>query len=116
MENDQANNEELRKVLKQLIDDEKKEQEDQNDSSTTENVAISKPYNKTGIIGFALSIISIFGIGLAGLAGAVLGIVALTQIKHTQERGKGFAIAAIVIGIIWSFGTGILNRLIEMGY
>jgi len=72
--------------------------------------------NRNAIISFLLSFISIFGIGLAGIIGMILGIVALTQIKHTHEKGGGWAIAAIVIGFIWSFGIGILRRLVEMGY
>jgi len=72
--------------------------------------------NKNSIIGFVLSAISIFGVGLAGIIGMIFGIVALTQIKHTHEKGKGWAIAAIVIGLIWGFGIGILRRLVEMGY
>jgi len=73
-------------------------------------------WNKLSLTGFVFSIISIFGLGLAGLVGFILGIVALTQIKHTKERGKGLAIAAIIVGVIWSFGTGILKQLIEAGY
>lgn len=73
-------------------------------------------YNKLSIIGFVLSIISIFGVGLAGLIGFILGIVALTQIKHTHEKGKGLAIAAIIIGFIWGFVVGILKRLVEAGF
>ncbi len=72
--------------------------------------------NKNAIIGFVLSIISIFGVGLAGIIGMIFGIVAITQIKHTHEKGKGLAIAAIVIGLIWGFGIGILRRLVETGY
>lgn len=73
-------------------------------------------YNKPAIIGFVLSVISIFGIGLAGLVGFILGIIALTQIKHTQQKGRGLAIAAIIIGFIWSFVIGILRRLMEAGF
>lgn len=73
-------------------------------------------YNKNSIIGFVLSILSIFGLGLAGLVGFILGIVALTQIKHTSEKGKGLAIAAIIIGFIWSFVTSILKQLVQAGY
>lgn len=73
-------------------------------------------YNKTSIIGLAFSVVAIFGIGLAGLIGFILGIVGLNQIKHTKEKGKGLAIAAIIIGFIWSFVTGILKRLIEVGF
>ena len=80
------------------------------------NQSISVKYNKLSITGFILSIISIFGLGLAGIVGFILGIVALTQIKHTEERGRGLAIAAIIIGFIWSFGVGILKRLAEAGY
>jgi hypothetical protein len=73
-------------------------------------------YNKSAVIGLILSIIAIFGVGLAGIAGFILGIVALTQIKHTHEKGKGIAIAAIIIGFIWSFVVGILRRLVEAGF
>lgn len=71
-------------------------------------------YNKPAIIGLVLSIIAIFGLGLAGIAGFILGIVALVQIKHTHQKGKGLAIAAIIIGFIWSFVIGILRQI--LGY
>ena len=87
-----------------------------NNKDMENDQSIPSKYNKLSITGFILSIISIFGIGLAGLVGFVLGIVALTQIKHTKEKGKGLAIAAIIIGFIWSFVTSILKRLIEVGY
>ncbi len=73
-------------------------------------------YNKNAITGFVLSIISVLGIGLAGLIGFILGIVALTQIKHTSEKGKGIAIAAIIIGFIWGFVIGILRQLVQAGF
>jgi len=73
-------------------------------------------YNKSAVIGLVLSIISIFGVGLAGIVGFILGIVALTQIKHTHEKGKGIAIAAIIVGFIWGFAVGILWRLVEAGF
>lgn len=73
-------------------------------------------YNKSAIVGLALSVIAIFGVGLAGIAGFILGIVALAQIKHTHEKGKWIAIAAIVVGFIWSFVVGILKRLVEAGF
>jgi len=73
-------------------------------------------YNKPAIIGLVLSIISVFGVGLAGIAGFILGIVALVQIKHTHEKGRGLAIAAIIVGFIWSFVIGIVRRLVEAGF
>ena len=72
-------------------------------------------YNKSAVVGLILSIISVFGVGLAGIVGFILGIVALTQIKHTHEKGKGVAIAAIIVGFIWNFVIGILRRLVEAG-
>lgn len=77
---------------------------------------VKQKYNRSAIIGFILSIIAVFGIGLTGIAGFILGIVALTQIKYTHNRGKGLAIAAIIIGFIWSFVIGIVKRFVEMGY
>jgi hypothetical protein len=68
-------------------------------------------YNKSAVAGLVLSIISIFGVGLAGIIGFILGIVALTQIKHTHEKGKGVAIAAIIIGFIWGFALSVLRGL-----
>ncbi len=70
-------------------------------------------YNKSAVIGLVLSIISIFGVGLAGIAGFIFGIIALTQIKYTNERGKGMAIAAIIIGFIWSVVISIVQRLAD---
>lgn len=83
---------------------------------TKEELKGAGKYNKSAVVGLILSVISIFGIGLAGIVGLILGIVALVQIKHTQEKGKWLAIVAIIVGFIWSFGVGILKRLIEAGY
>jgi len=77
---------------------------------------VSLKNNKCAIIGFVLSLISIFGVGLAGIVGMIFGIVALNQIKYTKERGKGLAITAIIIGFVWGFGIGILRQLVEMGF
>ena len=89
----------------------------ENHEQTKESTKITEQkYNKSAVIGLVLSIISIFGVGLAGIVGFILGIVALTQIKHTKEKGKGIAIAAIIIGFIWSFVIGIVRRLVEAGF
>jgi len=71
-------------------------------------------YNKSAIVGFVFSIIAIFGFGLFGIIGFILGIVALTQIQHTKQDGKGLAITAIIVGAIWGFIVGILKRFVEM--
>ena len=89
----------------------------ENHEQTKEGIKITEQkYNKSAVIGLVLSIISIFGVGLAGISGFILGIVALTQIKHTHEKGKGVAIAAIIVGFIWSFVIGIVRRLVEAGF
>jgi|SRR3989344_3942263 len=90
--------------------------EENKEVSMADDYNTGETYNKTAIIGLILSIIAIFGIGLAGIVGFILGIVALVQIKHTDEKGKGLAIAAIVIGSIWSFGVAILKLLIDLGF
>ena len=46
-------------------------------------------YNKSAVIGLVLSIISVFGVGLAGIAGFILGIVVLTPTKHNPKKTKG---------------------------
>ncbi|SMH31222.1 protein of unknown function [Rathayibacter oskolensis] len=50
-------------------------------------------YNILAIIGFIASF-------FVSVVGIVLGFVALSQIKRTGEKGRGLAIAAIVIGFL----------------
>lgn len=57
--------------------------------------------NTLSIIGFVLSF---FG----AIVGIVLGHVALSQIKHTNERGWGLAVAALWIGYASVFVGGVL--------
>jgi type IV pilus assembly protein PilA len=61
----------------------------------------SRGLNVLAVVGFVLSFI-------VTLAGVVLGIVALIQIRRTGERGKGLAIAAIILG-------GVLSVLLIVG-
>jgi hypothetical protein len=35
---------------------------------------------------------------LIGVSGVILGVIALNQIKTTGERGRGLAIAALIVG------------------
>lgn len=48
-----------------------------------------------------LSITAFVSSFLVGVTGVILGLVALNQIKNTSERGRGFAIAALVIGCVY---------------
>jgi len=72
--------------------------------------------NKSAIIGFILSLISVFLLpGLFGITGMILGIIALTQIKDTHEKGNGFAITATIIGFIWGVLWSLLKQLVQLG-
>lgn len=58
--------------------------------------------NGLAILAFSLSVSTIFmGWQLVGIIGFILGVVSITQIKKSGEKGFGFAIAAIIIGFIW---------------
>lgn len=60
--------------------------------------------NGLAIAGFVISIAGLPLLGfIASILGLVFGIVALSKIKKYDQRGKGFAIAAIVLG-----GLGVL--------
>lgn len=52
-------------------------------------------FNTLSIVAFCIAFLPIWGI-----AGPVLGIIALTQIKRSGERGKGLAITAIILPIV----------------
>lgn len=51
------------------------------------------PMNVLAIIGFV-------GVFFLGIIGVVLGHIALSQIKRTGEGGRGFALAATIIGYV----------------
>lgn len=68
--------------------------------------------NRLSVIAFILSLFSVIGIGLAGLVSIVLGIIALVQIKNTKEPGMGFAIAAIIIGVLFGIVASIARQLV----
>jgi hypothetical protein len=60
-----------------------------------------RPYNILAIIGFVISLLGF------NVVAVILGAIGLSQIKKSGERGRGFALAAIWIGII-SFVLGII--------
>lgn len=51
-------------------------------------------YNVMAIVGFILS----FFISIAGL---IVSIIAFVQIKRTGERGRGLALAGIILGAVF---------------
>jgi hypothetical protein len=72
---------------------------DRNTPATTTPGASAK-FNTLAIVGFVLAFV-------VNIAGVVVSFIALSQIKKTGERGRGLAIAGIVIGLL-SIVFGIL--------
>lgn len=56
--------------------------------------ASTEKWNVLSIVAFVLSIIGF------NIIAVVLGFIGLNQVKKTGERGRGFAIAAIIIGFV----------------
>jgi len=60
------------------------------------------PVTKTNGLAIASLVLGIVWIAwLGSLAGLVLGLVALRQIKHNHQRGRGIAIAGVVLSGLW---------------
>ncbi len=55
----------------------------------------SEKWNVLSIVGFVLSVIGI------NVVAIVLGFVGLNQVKKTGERGRGLALAAVIVGFVW---------------
>ena len=66
--------------------------------------------NGLAIAGFVVSLVSLLinFAGIVGLTGTILSAVGLSQINSRGEKGKGMAIAGLIIGIIC---TAILSGL-----
>ena len=64
-------------------------------------VTVSKT-NGLAVAGFVVSLASLLinFWGITSVVGIILSAVALSQIKKTNESGKGFALAGLIIGII----------------
>ncbi|AND15782.1 DUF4190 domain-containing protein [Rathayibacter tritici] len=58
---------------------------------TTPYTPASDRYNILAVVGFIASF-------FVSLVGIVLGFIALSQIKRTGEKGRGLALAAVIIG------------------
>lgn len=74
-------------------------------------VKVPKKDNVVALVGFILSMIALFmpegliWIELAvGIASLTLGVIGLVQVNGGKGKGKGFAIAAIVIGTLAVIG------------
>jgi len=51
------------------------------------------------VTSFVLGLLGV--VGISAILGIVLGIVALRRIRATLQRGRGWAIAGIVLGSVW---------------
>ncbi|RFA17617.1 DUF4190 domain-containing protein [Subtercola boreus] len=80
-----------------------------NYNSPTGSVANTSPapMNVLSVVGFVLSLVGFNVIAI------ILGAVGLSQIKRTGQRGRGFAIAAIVIGLV-SIMIGVIIIIIAV--
>ncbi|TDB78242.1 DUF4190 domain-containing protein [Micromonospora sp. KC721] len=54
--------------------------------------------NRTAVAAFVLGL-------LGGVFGLVLGLVALVQIRRSGQRGRGFAVAGLVLCAAWAFAA-----------
>lgn len=70
-----------------------------------QSAAPAEKWNILSIVGF---ILSFFGFSLISI---ILGFIGLSQIKKTGERGRGLAIAAIIIGFA-SIVIGIIVAIV----
>ncbi|HET7015447.1 MAG TPA: DUF4190 domain-containing protein [Streptosporangiaceae bacterium] len=67
-------------------------------NDSVDQLSASARTNRMAIWSLVLSIVSIGGIG--SIAGMALGVSAHRRASETGERGRGMAIAAVVIGVI----------------
>jgi hypothetical protein len=58
--------------------------------------------NGLAVTSLVLGILWLFWLG--SLVGLVLGLVALKQVKHRNQAGRGIAIAGVVLSVLWLVG------------
>ncbi|MEF2976142.1 DUF4190 domain-containing protein [Subtercola sp. YIM 133946] len=71
------------------------------------------PFSGMAIAGFAISCVSLFIFGFLGIVGLLLSVAALRRIRTGVARGRGLAIAGLVIGAVAAifYLVGLLLRL-----
>lgn len=70
--------------------------------ATTWGPQVAPPPSDTNGLAITAFVLGLLGIvGISAILGIVLGIVALRRIRRTLQRGKGLAIAGIVLGSCW---------------
>jgi len=69
--------------------------------------------NGLAIASLVCSLAGPFTCGLTTIVGVVLGHVSLSQIKRSQQQGRGMAVAGVVIGYV-SIVAGLLFILLAI--
>ena len=82
--------------------------------SAPASVGVPTGYSVAGVVttsGFAIAslVLGILGISLLSI---IFGFIALSQIKKRGQKGRGMAIAGIVLGFVW---TAVIILLIVIG-
>ncbi|WP_416403498.1 DUF4190 domain-containing protein [Arthrobacter sp. LFS091] len=77
---------------------------------TNHTEASTQPINRQALVAAAMAVVALVGLFFAGMAVIAVfvvgaGHVALNQIQQRSERGRAFAIGALVVG----YGIGILS-------
>ncbi|MCI9245737.1 MAG: DUF4190 domain-containing protein [Clostridia bacterium] len=81
-------------------------------AQTTQNVGQRKQ-NSMALASFIIALVGLIVAGLpCGIVAIILGIVGLVKFDATKEKGKGFAIAGLVVGVIDVIAV-ILNIIIQ---
>lgn len=70
--------------------------------------------NGMAIGALVASLVGIITCGLGSIVGAILGHVALNQIKKTGQEGHGMALAGVIVGWIF-FGLWVLYWIVVVG-
>ena len=60
--------------------------------------APAAPAEKWNVLSIVAFVLSIIGFNIVAI---VLGFIGLSQVKKTGERGRGLALAAVIIGFAW---------------
>lgn len=70
--------------------------------STEQPVAHKQKSNIMAIVGFILGCVSLLinFWGIVGIIALTFSIIGITQINNNGEKGKGFAICGIILGVV----------------
>lgn len=63
----------------------------------------------------AMALTAFVVVFFASVVGLVLGYVALHQVERTQEAGRGFALAAVILGWIGTIGVLLIAVALFVG-